>query len=492
MRAVATLALLLMVSVAAVLPVGAGNAEVTNLMATSSAAPARVLTVAQAAGLPPTIQEGIGPGSALQQGVDGIQFICSASFLLRDPATATYYLSTAGHCLVRDATDGTPYTGAANPDRVKNRVDICVDGCLNNGLGLGTYVSLQAGEGYHPVTYAESGGIGQDFGIIEIPAELHDLLRPAMPQWGGPIGLDDGSTGDTVVHYGHGTLVVPGVVGLVTRTPADQGRLAIHFGADGRSFSAFGHVTGGDSGSGAAMAALDPTGLATGEGALGVITHSIVYVGAPIMSGTLMTHGLEMVRDATGLALELVDGDDPLTATALAPAAIEIRTPAERAATPATGDLTIHGVASGPGGTTPVGVVQVAIDDDSFSAASRIPVVGAASWNATWSLGGETPGPRTIFVRLVDDERVVAQANRTIEILKKDGSSASGSAKPPASSSASKPPSSSAAPASSKLPSSSAASGQPASSSDGSKASPLGIESLVALVVVAWTARRRA
>lgn len=403
------------------------------------------LALDQAAGLPPTIQDGIGPGSALQMGVDGIDSVCTAAFLLRDPTTGAYYLSTAGHCLVRDPEDPTTVTGETHPELALNRVDICLAGCLNNGLSLGTYVSLVAQDGFHPVAYAKSGGIGADFGLIRLPAEVHDQLRPALPQWGGPVGVADGSTGDLVVHYGHGTLLVPGVVAVVTRTPADQGRIAVHGGEDGESFSALGHVTGGDSGSGASLAEPDPVEGARGTAGLGVITHSIVYAGAPTFSGTLLSHGLDMVASDLGLGLELVGEGDPLpegpTAEPVppvetAPANLAVKSPVHGAKVALAAKKVVVTGTAGDGGAFPAGMqVQVAIDDADFGFDRRVPVRGNTTWNATWDLAGERAGQHVIRARLVDaDANVVAQHNVTVTLTEATQSSSTSTSRPTTSS----------------------------------------------------------
>lgn len=380
-----------------------------------------------ARGPPPTIQDGVGPGSALQMGVGGIDSVCTAAFLVRDPATARYYLSTAGHCLVRDPEDDAPVTGLSHPDKTLDRVDICVAGCINNGLGLGTYVSLRAdaAAGYHPVAFAVSGGVGRDFGLIDLPAELHDRLRPEMPQWGGPTGLAGGvQLGSLVAHYGHGTLLVPGVAAFVTRTPLDQGRLAVLSSNSGASFQAVGHVTGGDSGSGASLAQ-PGADLAHGTEALGVVTHSIVVVGAPLLSGTRMTQGLELASGHLGIALELVPAGDPLPTTGRDPIAaptfaVNVTDPVPGAAIDkGSKRVTVRGTAAASGGLPAGSTVQLAVDDPEFGVQSRVPVSGNATWSGVWDLAGVPAGQHTLRARLVDAEgTVLAQENVTVTLTK--------------------------------------------------------------------------
>jgi hypothetical protein len=400
----------------------------------------------------PTIQDGIGPGSAMHQGPTPgtTAYICTAAFLLRDPATATYYLSTAGHCLVRDESDPTPYTGAANPDKVNQEIDICVAGCIDNALGLGTYVRLTAKDGYQPVAYGESGGPGQDFGIIEIPADKHDLLRPWMPQFGGPTGAAATRSGDALVHYGHGSYCCPsagGVGGSVaTRTPADQGRVATSLGANSLfgggkgSFSAVGSSTGGDSGSGVAIGNPSATRGMQGGAAVGVLTHGVAVEGIPYFEGTTLEYGLGMVRAATGLELQLVLQDDPLNAVGdptahLAHIAIEDPVPGATVSPGGDGTTAIQGSA-GKGNQTPPpdALVQVAIDDASFGTANRVPVAGNASWSAQWDLHGVPLGLHTIYARLVlPDGRALAAVNQTVTVAERGAtpSPTPGSSPPP-------------------------------------------------------------
>jgi hypothetical protein len=393
----------------------------------------------------PTIQDGIGPGSGLHQlatpGAPG-GFLCTGAFLLRDPATATYYLSTAGHCLVRDETDKTPYTGRTNPDKVDQEIDVCVASCIDNALSQGTYLRLVATATYQPVAYGESGGPGQDFGLVEIPADQHGLLRPWMPQFGGPTGYDPSQSGDTLVHYGHGTYCCPSPVGgAASRTPADQGRVATSlgatslFGAAGGSFSAVGSSTGGDSGSGVAIGLPSAARGMQGGAAVGVLTHGVAVEGIPYFEGTTLAHGLDMVRAATGLDLQLVLQDDKLDAVAdpaLAAAGphIAIQDPVAGATVRpgADGTTAIQGSA-GTGNQTPPAdaLVQVAIDDAQFGLASRVPVAGNATWEAQWDLHGVALGRHTVYARLVGaDGASLAATNHTVTVAARGSGASTG------------------------------------------------------------------
>lgn len=386
---------------------------------------------AGADGPTPGIQDGIGPGSALQQSNPAGSFICTAAFLLRDPYTGTYYLSTAGHCLVRDEADPAPYTGAANPDKLDTKVSICVAQCLDNALGVGTYVDLVAKDGYHPVTFAQSGGVGADFGIIELPPEVHADLRPEMPSWGGPTGLATPSdAADFVVHFGHGSYCCPLTGAVASRTPADQARTGVFQDSSGTTWNAFGSSSGGDSGSGVSFGVPGATGLSGGL-ALGVLTHGSYVANPaaslPIFTGTMLAHGLEMVRAATGLRLELVAAGDPLPSapTATPPPAsstnITITAPAAGATLSTTDKkAVVRGIAERGGAPPPNGSqVQVAIDDPGFGFQSRIPVVGNTTWSATWDFAGVPVGKHTVRARIVDAAGAVIDWHNVTVTLQK-------------------------------------------------------------------------
>lgn len=437
----------------------------------------------------PGIQDGLGPGSAMQQRTDGSGYICTAAFLLRDPFTGTYYLATAGHCLVRDETDPTPYTGAANADKMHEEFSICVSGCIDNALGVGTYVTLKPNDLGHPAVYARSGGVGADFGILRLPGDVHDLLRPAMPQWGGPTGIDAGASGDTYVHFGHGSYCCPEVGSVASRTPVDQGRIAVSLGANDDSFDALGSISGGDSGS-AISRGVTSGDILSGAEAVGVITHGTVGVGV-IMSGTVLTKGLAMVQAATGLELELVLAGDPLPRGATAtppepvPDGLAIRSPAHGSSIDVAGKkVLVEGSADIDGGWIEGSQVQLALDDPEFGFEDRIPVRGNTTWNATWDLAGASLGHHILRARLVGAAGdILAQHNVTVTLTKDASSSSSSSTtRPPGGSSSS----GATAPSSGSAPSSSA--------NQNSKSSPipaLGLPAALAGLALLALVRRR-
>jgi len=177
---------------------------------------------------------------------------------------------------------------------------VCVSDCSFGGqLGFfveGTTVALG------PVAYArqqnESGSeqIGWDFGVVEIPAELHHLVRTTMPVFGGPDEEAVLGTGDQVCHYGYGV-----IVGETWPTMARSGFGL--FSEDDAWFAATAAAPG-DSGSALQTCTLGAEGL-EGVGAVGTLTH-ITNLG---IAGTTNARSLELAADDAGLSLQLILGD---------------------------------------------------------------------------------------------------------------------------------------------------------------------------------------
>lgn len=276
--------------------------------------------------------DGIGPGSGL---LLDESMLCTAAYLLE--AGGTYYLSTAGHCLMKDAELRGPFDGSSA--NAVTKVEICFSGCrLNWAAGLdevvglrGEYVALEASSTYKPVAFAQAQDvageqIGYDFGLIRLPDALRPLLRPWMPQWGGPTGVQPPGLGfaDTAVHFGHGTYCCPAAGGVLTRTELDQGRVAQFNFGDAISFEALaGSSTGGDSGS--AVGRANPERLETkgvpGDTAVGVLTHGLV-TGYSGFFGTVLSQGFELAA-ARVTGLRLVTEDESTTAQNTAPDAVD-------------------------------------------------------------------------------------------------------------------------------------------------------------------------
>jgi hypothetical protein len=251
----------------------------------------------------PAAASNIGPGSAIVITIpDEGRFGCSANFIWR--AGGRRFLGSAGHCFIPEALKATHGAGA-DYDASGVVVEVCIENCdgnFNINLLVGTWVRLGK-VAYARQADAEGTGVGNDFGVAFIPREFQDLIRTALPVWGGPSGTHVLQLGDLGCHYGHGLLV-----GELMPTKARSG-----VGGDSDDAAWMGDFAAafGDSGSG--MVACEPDGLTlSGRGAVGVLTHIGVSVdpesGAHgVTFGTTMSRAVEMAREAN-LRLELVDG----------------------------------------------------------------------------------------------------------------------------------------------------------------------------------------
>jgi PKD repeat protein len=316
-----------------------------------------------AAGSPGTIQpglqQGIGPGTgirfAARNGAAYATFGCTSSFLFENAATQKYYLATAGHCL-QDAgsVDATSSSRAL-------WVDLCFRNCDSNFAGLGDYVHLTADsayQGYHPVAWAHENGIGDDAGLIEVPASVQSLLRPWLFEWGGPTAVKDLATGDLIAHFGHG---------VAQDVPVVQGRLHVAVLTDSTSFTAVGHVSGGDSGSAISKGAVRTDKAVVGDGASGILTHCVSLTSPVcygVFFGTRMNHALDMYRDGTpgnpglGFRPTLVTEDATIRIPGAPPAptlGAAITSPASGASfdPSVTPTVSVQGTASYPLGSAP-------------------------------------------------------------------------------------------------------------------------------------------
>jgi hypothetical protein len=266
-------------------------------------------TIIPLALLTPEAASNIGTGSAIVMEIPGEgRFGCSANFVWRTPAR--FYLGSAGHCFLPEDRTSTHGVGA-DYDASGVVVTVCVEDCELNfqlNLLLGRWVQLGK------VAYARQTdgirGVGNDFGVVEIPKKIEEVIRPSMPVWGGPTGLDELASGQLACHYGHGL-----GVGDVFLTKARSG-----VGGGGDENFWVGDFAGafGDSGSG--LVACEPDGLTlAGQGAVGVLTHVGVQV-CPcevdeenasftatqgVIFGTTMRRAIEMAWEAR-LRLSLV------------------------------------------------------------------------------------------------------------------------------------------------------------------------------------------
>ena len=246
----------------------------------------------------PAMAQNIGPGSHLLIEIPGAgTFGCTANFVWASGATR--YLGAAGHCFIPEGTTATHGPGADyNASGVQ--VSVCVSNCSFGGQSgfvlSGDLVSLGA-VAYARQTAAD-GDVGNDFGVVAIPASLASRIRTAMPVFGGPTRVETVAQGQPLCHYGNGV-----VVGETFLTMA---RIGVGTGSTSKSWMGDLAAAPGDSGS--AVVTCDMSGTEfRGRGAAGVLTHLGVTVGTEhgFVFGTTIRRAVEMGGEA-GLSLALV------------------------------------------------------------------------------------------------------------------------------------------------------------------------------------------
>jgi hypothetical protein len=278
--------------------------DVTNWTDETTTVPAHLVT--------PEAARNIGPGSAIIITIpDEGRFGCTANFVWS--AGTKLYLGAAGHCFLpadRKATHGA----GADYDASGVTVQVCVENCEGNfrtDLLLGTLVTLGKVAYARQTNATGEEDVGNDFGVVEIPQEAAALVRPQMPVWGGPHGIDVLEAGDFGCHYGNGL-----GFGEVFPTKARVG-----IGGGGDKDFWMGDFAGsfGDSGSGLVECESD-VGSFHGQGAVGVLTHLGLAV-CPcdvkfkhlrvkaehgVIFGTTVRRAKEMATEA-GLKLSIVE-----------------------------------------------------------------------------------------------------------------------------------------------------------------------------------------
>lgn len=240
----------------------------------------------------------VGPGTNLVIHIpDEGTFGCTANFVWQSGSTD--YLGSAGHCFLpldKTATDGAD----ADYDPSGVEVQACVSDCSFGGVTgqilSGTMVDL--GNVVYARQTGETGDVGNDFGLVEIPAGVP--IRTSMPVFGGPTSIDEElSVGEQVCHYGNGV-----VFGEVFPT---MGRTGLGLFSDNDEFGDFffeGAGSFGDSGSAVQTCSLSADGL-QGVGAVGIFTH-LTPIG---LAGTTVQKAMEMADSDANLTIVPVLAD---------------------------------------------------------------------------------------------------------------------------------------------------------------------------------------
>jgi hypothetical protein len=258
----------------------------------------------------PAGPEGIGPGSPILITIPGEgRFGCSANFVWRDGGKL--YLGAAGHCFVA-ATAKSTHGPGADFDASGVTVDVCVDNCEGNFRTMtlvGTVVRLGRVAYARQTDPTGTEDVGNDFGVVEIPASAAHLVRPEMPVWGGFKGVGQMEFGKFACHFGNG-------VGT-GETFVTKARVGVGGGSDAAMWYGDFVAAFGDSGSG--IMGCESNGLSfSGTRAIGVLTHLGVGTGEVKYKGvkTKVEHGfvlgntiarsIEMAREA-GLNLSIVE-----------------------------------------------------------------------------------------------------------------------------------------------------------------------------------------
>ena len=259
----------------------------------------------------PQMAENIGPGSHLLIEIPNAgTFGCTANFIWTDGTTQ--YLGAAGHCFIPEGTTATHGPGADfNASGVT--VSVCVSGCAFGGeTGFtitGTLVTL--GTVAYARQTAADGDIGNDFGVVRIPASLAAMVRTSMPVFGGPTTTAEVQQGQPLCHYGNGV--------AVGETFLTMARAGVGGGSTPAYWLGDLAAAPGDSGSAVVTCESDGSGGLQGRGAAGDLTHLGVEVNPPgidigsgtvtaqqgYVFGTTTARAIEMAREA-GLTLAVV------------------------------------------------------------------------------------------------------------------------------------------------------------------------------------------
>jgi hypothetical protein len=207
---------------------------------------------------------GIRPGSLMVS-----PFICTMNYIFQKSGTVA--IGTAGHCL------------EGNEPVV----------LLTLAPTGGNPVLVELGK----VLLKRDGGIGRDYGLVQVPAARLPWVFPTIAGVGGPCGVYAGGDPQPVAHYGHGLVVGTGGtpragMGLELTGPTFRG---LELEWDGDSYAWAGLLNSGDSGSPVRIGQLPAVGnLTHGIGVAGLPTPSPLGWGTRIT--TITSSGWQLVN----------------------------------------------------------------------------------------------------------------------------------------------------------------------------------------------------
>jgi hypothetical protein len=225
-------------------------------------------------------QVGIRPGSMMIS-----PYLCTMNYIFQKDDTVA--IGTAGHCL-------------------EGNEPVILLTVAPTG---GNPVLVELGR----VLLKRDSGIGQDYGLVEVPPERRDWVFPTIAEIGGPCGIYSGGDPQSVAHYGHGLVGgFPGTprAGMGFELTEEQQRdlndivriQGVDWDWDADSIVWAGYLYGGDSGSAVRIGQLP---------AVSNLTHGIGITG---LEPSVLGWGTR-VTTVTGSGWTLVDS--PLCLPAL-------------------------------------------------------------------------------------------------------------------------------------------------------------------------------
>jgi hypothetical protein len=246
----------------------------------------------------PAMAQNIGPGSHLLIEIPGAgTFGCTANFIWASGSAR--YLGAAGHCFIPEGMTATHGAGA-DYDASGVRVSVCVSNCSFGGQAgfVVTGDLVELGSVAYARQTAADGDIGNDFGVVTIPAALAPRIRPSVPVFGGPTSVEPVAQAQPLCHYGNGV--------IVGETFVTMGRVGVGGGSNAAYWMGDLAAAPGDSGSAVVTCAVNGTSV-EGRGAAGVLTHLGVEAGLQhgFVFGTTIPRAIQMAQEA-GLPLSVV------------------------------------------------------------------------------------------------------------------------------------------------------------------------------------------